>query len=42
MLDKELEEQGLAIERLSDEEKINYVNSLSDFERQRLSQYKDA
>ena len=41
-LDKELETERLKIERLSDEEKLNYVNSLTDSEYERLTQYRDA
>lgn len=41
-LDKELEAEGLKIERLSDQEKWNYVNSLTDTEYERMKQYKDA
>ena len=41
-LDKELEAEGLKIEKLSDEQKYNYVNSLTDAEYERLTQYRDA
>ena len=41
-LDRELEAEGLKIERLSEEEKTNYVNSLTDAEYERLTQYRDA
>lgn len=41
-LDKQLEAEGLKIERLSDKEKLNYVNSLSSSEYERMLQYRDA
>ena len=40
--DKELEAEGLVIERLSDQEKKDYVNSLTNAEYERLTQYRDA
>lgn len=41
-LDKELTDEGLKIERLSDKDKRSYVNSLTDTEYSRLLQYKNA
>lgn len=41
-IDKELTAEGLKIEKLTDEQKWNYVNSLTDQEYNRLSQYRDA
>lgn len=41
-LDKELTAEGLQIERLSDQQKRDYVNSLSASDYQRLTQYRDA
>lgn len=41
-LDKELKDEGLIIERLSDQQKRDYVNSLSESDYQRLNQYRDA
>ena len=41
-LDQELTAEGLQIERLSDQQKRDYVNSLSESDYQRLSQYRDA
>jgi hypothetical protein len=41
-LDKDLMAEGLKIEKLSDDKKRDYVNSLSETEYQRLNQYRDA
>lgn len=41
-LDEELTKEGVKIERLSDKEKWKYVNSLTDTEYNRLTQYRDA